>query len=177
MVLPIHRSADGSETLAIGGQTFPVAQNPRQVTIPLRLLEGLRLSDLPDELAAVPLGFTLPEVSSRQPMCQIYAFRDDMAWIRVGIAASSDAEGLLALDCLSIAVRERQEGVGDIEQDDVQDCETQQGLFYGVAFSNDITVGEALARVATIAGEIAERSRELMRAAADAIKRRQSLAG
>jgi hypothetical protein len=175
MALQIRRGADGNEAVIIGGQIFPVAQSPRQVEIPSELLEGLHLSDLPDEIAIVPLGVALPALSLRSS-CQLYAFRDGMAWIRIGIAASTDAEGITALDCLRQAARERQERRGDIEEDALQEFDLQHCLFYVVPFSGDIAIGDGLARAGTIARELDERCRELMRWPAQPLKRGQSAA-
>jgi hypothetical protein len=172
MALQLTRGADGSEAVIIDGQKFPVAPNPRQVEIPSQLLEGLYLSDLPDEIAIVPLGVVLP----RQSSCQLYAFRDGMAWIRIGISGSFHVESPPALDCLRQAARERQEQLGDIEEDAVQEFELQQSFFYIVPFADDVAIGDGLVKASTIAREIEERCRELMQLPARSLQRRQSAA-
>lgn len=164
MGLQITRSTDGAEAVTVGQQTFPVCQNPRQVRIPQELLTTIFLSELPDEIAVVPLGFGLRARSGQQPSCELYAFRDGSAWIRVGIGEPSGGALFPVLAAMREAVSERQKQVCDVEEDDCQDSRLEDRLFYIVAFAEDLTISDALARVGVIARQLDERCQEIIRA-------------
>jgi len=158
--------------VVIAGQCFPIGENPRQVAIPREMLEGIRLSELPSETAVRPVGLPLPAMPGQASSCRLFAFRDGMAWIQVEIMVSADPDSLAALACLREAVRERQDRLQDVEEDDLgdcesQDCELQNGeparyFTYIVPFGEDVAVADALSRVAAIARELDQRCRELV---------------
>ncbi len=161
MTFELKHRPDGQAEIVVAGQSFLIAGEPPQAVIEKELLQDVRLSELPDEIAVKPLGMTMVLAGGEQVDCWLYGFRDGYGFARIQV--TTKAGPTARLRALQEAVRERQEKQGDVEP-----TETGPPRFCGLSFLldlvEDVPIPEALAKVEQALTELHSRRLSLLAA-------------
>ena len=159
MRLVIQQRPDGQTEIVAADQSFLIRKDPPDVAIPNRLLQDLRLSELPDQIGVKPLGMSLVVTGGEQVDCWLYGFHDGYAFARVLVTAKAGPS--VELNALQEAVRERQEKQGDVEP-------TESGpgghseLCFLLDLLEDVPIPEALDKVERALTELDSRRMSLL---------------
>jgi hypothetical protein len=153
-----HR-ADGQAEILIAGQSFQIAGEPPQAVVPMELLQDVRLSELPGEIAVKPSGVSIVLMGGEQADCWLYSFRDGCGFARIDL--TSRAGPTARLRALQEAVCEREEKRGDVERTEkgpTKYC----GLSFLLDLVEDVPIPEALAKVEQALAELHTRRLSLL---------------
>ena len=159
MQIAIQQRADGQTEIVAAGQSFLIRKDPPEVAIPKRLLQGLLLSELPDQIGVKPLGASLVVAGGEQVDCWLYGFHDGYACARVQVTAKAGPS--VGLNALHQAVRERQEKQADVEPTE-SDPGKHSELCFLLDLLEDIPIPEALHKVEQALTELDSRRMSLL---------------
>lgn len=159
MQLVIQQQPDGQTEIVTAGQSFLVRKDPPEVAIPKRLLQDLRLSELPDQIGVKPLGVSLVVAGGEQVDCWLYGFHDGYACARVLVTAKAGPS--VGLNALQEAVRERQEKQGDVEPTE-PDPGGHSELCFLLDLLEDVPIPGALDKVEQALTELDSRRMSLL---------------
>jgi hypothetical protein len=159
VTIELRHRADGQAEILIAGQSFPISEEPRLAVIPKELLQDVRLSELPGEIALKPSGVSMVLAGGEQVDCWLYGFRDGYGFARIQV--TTRAGPTARLRALQEAVCERQEKQGDVEP-----TETGPPKYCGLSFLldlvEDVPIPEALAKVEQALTELHSRRLSLL---------------
>ncbi|MGA2357551.1 MAG: hypothetical protein ABSF66_01020 [Terriglobales bacterium] len=159
MRLVIQQRPDGQTEIVAADQSFLIRKDPPDVAIPNRLLQDLRLSELPDQIGVKPLGMSLVVTGGEQVDCWLYGFHDGYAFARVLVTAKAGPS--VELNALQEAVRERQEKQGDVEPTE-SDPDGDSELCFLLDLLEDVPIPEALDKVEQALTELDNRRMSLL---------------
>lgn len=147
----------------LAGRRFSVQRNLRHVVVSPDDCIGLRLSDLPEDVAVKPLGIDLPCGPGQQVSCLIYGFRDGSALALVEVA-ERECEGkppplLVAIQQAVCEERDKDKGV-DLET--LEEIDGYWKLAYVIELRAPLSLQEALKRMVTKADEVSTRSLQIV---------------
>lgn len=152
MRLQIQQRGDGQTEVVAAGQSFLVRTDQPEVEIPKTLLQGLLLSELPDQIGVKPLGMTLTGTAGTKIDCWLYGFRDGYASARIKVAEQGGPSPKLG--ALREAACKRQDERGDVEADELYEVDGNSTFSFLVDLMDDLLVEQALEHIDRVVREL-----------------------